>query len=323
MKILTGNVLRMIVIGTLLVVLLFSCKKKPSDTIRIGILEGPSAVSFIQLIDQPTKIKDKKIEIIIKSEPLQIQALMMQGKLDFAILPTVMAANLYNKGLGYRMVGCPVWGTLYLITNEQITDIKALNGQTIHIFGQGATSDILLRRILQQKEIKNVMIDYSYSTNNEVARALQFKKIKIAVVSEPLVSSLLAQDPSIHILAKLDCETYINNSVKDIFVQTAFLVSEKFTKEHPSLVEKVCEAYSNSCNFTADESEKAAKLLVDHKFSPSIGIAKKTIPLCNIRYVGAFAIQHEVNSYLNVFYKYNPKSIGNKMPDNDFIFQTY
>jgi len=109
MRYLTAILFGMKVIGTLLVVLLLSCSKKPSDTIRIGVLEGPSAVSFIQLIDQPTLIEDKKIEIIIKSEPLQIQALMMQGELDFAILPTVMAANLYNKGLGYRMVACPIW----------------------------------------------------------------------------------------------------------------------------------------------------------------------------------------------------------------------
>lgn len=311
------------IIVTLLVASLFSCSNNSSKTIRIGILDGPSAVSFIQLIDKPLVIEGKKIEIIIKSEPMQLQALMMQDKLDFAILPTVMAANLYNKGVKYRMVACPIWGTLYLLKNEKTHSIYDIKGKTVSVFGQGGTSDILLQRIIQQKEIVNAKIDYSYSTNHEIAQALLFKKIKLAVVSEPIVSMLLARDSSIHIVAKLDCEEYIDNSDKDIFVQTSFLVSERFTIENSSLVEKVCKAYSNSCNFTNEQPEEAAKLLVKHNFLPNIDIAKRSIPLCNIRYVGAFAIQQEVNRYLNIFYKCNPKSIGGKLPDSEFIYQTY
>ncbi len=302
---------------------LTSCSNKSSDTIRIGILDGPSAVSFIQLIDYSPIIGGKNVEIIIKSEPLQIQALMMQGELDFAILPTIMAANLYNKGLKYRMVACPIWGTLYLMTNLPIQHIENLKGQTIAIFGQGATSDILLRRMIKEKVILNTKIDYSFASNNEIAQALLFKKVKLAVVSEPLVSKLLAQDSSIHIIEKLDCKKSIYNSDKDIFVQTAFLVSQRFTEDYPELVQQVCQSYSNSCNFISEQPEKAAKLMVKHKLATNIESARRSIPFCNIRYVGAFALENEVNRYLDIFYEYNPKSIGGKIPNNDFIFQTY
>jgi NitT/TauT family transport system substrate-binding protein len=305
-------------------ILLFSaCTNNSSNTIKIGVLNGPSAVSFIQLIDQPTEIDGKKIEIIIKDEPQQIQALMMQGKLDFAILPTVMAANLYNKGLKYCIVACPVWGTLYIMSNGTDRDISDLKGEAISVFGQCATSDILLRRILQQKKIANVRIDYTHTTNNEIAQALLSKKIKLAVVSEPMVSKLLAQDSSIHIVSKLECEEYLNYMDRNIFVQTSFLVRKNFANKNPEIVDQVCEAYSNSCNFTNEQPEKAAKLLVDHNFLPNTEIAKSSIPLCNINYISAFALQLEINRYLNVFYKFNPKSIGGKIPDNDFIYQTY
>jgi NitT/TauT family transport system substrate-binding protein len=49
--------------------------------------------------------------------------------------------------------------------------------------------------------------------------------------------------------------------------------------------------------------------------------AKRAIPLCNIRYVGAFALEREINRYLNIFYEFNPESIGGKIPDRDFIYQ--
>ncbi|MFZ4724394.1 MAG: ABC transporter substrate-binding protein [Paludibacter sp.] len=307
----------------ILTTFLFSCNNKSSDAIRIGILEGPSTVSFIQLIDQAPLIDGKKIDFVIKSDPFQIQALMMQDELDFAVLPTVMAANLYNKGIKYRMVACPIWGTLYLLSNTGITDINKLNGQMISLFGQGATSDILIRRMMQQNDIHNFKINYSYTTNNELAQALLLNKIKYAVISEPLVSNIMAKDTSIKIVKKIDCEEYMNNTNKDIFVQTSFLVSNKLIENSPKIIEQVCEAYSNSCNFTLEQPDKTAKLLVKIRISTNLKIAKHSISLCNIHYVGAFAIQQEVSHYLNIFFEYNPKSVGDKMPDNGFIYQTY
>lgn len=300
-----------------------SCSNQPSNTIRIGILEGPSAVSFIQLIDQAPVIQGKRVEIVLKSDPLQIQALMMQNKLDFAILPTVMAANLYNKGLKYRMVACPIWGTLYLLTNGTEKKISDLQGKTISVFGQGATSDILVRRLLDQKGLNDVRIDYTYTTNQEISQALLFRKISLAVVSEPIVSNLIAQDPTIRIVSKIDCEEYLNNSDVDIFVQTSFLVNGRFSNEFPDLVSKVCEVYAASCNFTYEQPESAAKLLVAHGLYPDVEIAKRSIPYCNIQYVASFALEREVNRYLTIFYESNPESIGGKLPGADFIYQTY
>jgi NitT/TauT family transport system substrate-binding protein len=303
-------------------IFLFSCLNKSPETIRIGVLNGPSAVSFIQMIDQSPVIDGKKVEIVLKSEPMQIQALMMQGKLDFAILPTVMAANLYNKGVKYRMVSCPIWGTLYVMTNTSVRNIYDLKDQTVSVFGQGSTSDVLLQRMLKKNKIDKVKIDYKWSTNNEVAQALQLKKTNFAVVSEPMVSNLIARDSTSHIVAKLSCEDFFINSDKNVFVQTSFLVSNRFSEHNPTLVSQVCAAYSNSCNFINEQPQKAAKLLVKHKISPNLDQAKRTIPLCNIHYVAAFAIEPEITSYLKIFYTFNPKSVGGKMPDSKFIFIT-
>jgi NitT/TauT family transport system substrate-binding protein len=306
---------------TLLGLFLISCSKNSPETIKIGVLNGPSAVSFIKMMDQPSVIDGKKVEIIQKNEPQQIQAMMMQGKLDFAILPTVMAANLYNKGVHYTMVACPVWGTLYVLTNGSAKKISDLKNETISVFGQSSTSDVLLQRLIQKNKVPDVMIDYTLGTNTDIAQALKIKKIEFAVVSEPLVSRLLAQDSTIHIVSKLDCEEFMINSDKNVFVQTSFLVSDKFVKHNPAAIAQVCKAYSGSCNFINEQPEKAAKLLVKHKLASDINLAKRSIPLCNIHYVAAFAIDKEIELYLNIFYNFNPKSIGGKMPDSEFIYQ--
>ncbi len=306
----------------MLIVLMFSCKQKPVNTIRIGVLEGPSAISFIQMIHNQQLINNKKVEFIIKSDPQQIQALMMQNEVDFAILPTVMAANLFNKGIDFKLLACPIWGTLYILTNNnEIKILDDLQEVKISTFGQGATPDILLQRFIQYNKLGDVAIDYTYSNNKDISFALIQKKINLAVVSEPLVSQLLLKDSTVKIVTKLNCQDYLGIYDKDIFVQSAFLVSEKFIKNHEFDILPVCKAYSNSCNFINEQSLDAAKLLVKHNFLPDVQTAKISLPLCNIQYVGAFALKLEVTRYLNIFYEFEPASIGGKIPDRNFIYQ--
>jgi len=305
----------------ILVVIMSSCTQKKPDTIRIGVLFGPSAVSFLQLIDQPPVIDGKKLEIIIKTEPQQIQAMMMQDKLDFAILPTLMAANLYNKGVPYQMLACPVWGTLYILTNDTIHTLQELNGRSISVLGQGATPDVLLRRVLAENGINNAKPDYSFSSHAEISQALLMHKTSVAVVSEPMVSNLMFKDSTIHIVTKLTCEDKNNSKNRDLFVQTAFLVSKRFSTVNTDLVRKVGDAYSSACLYCNEHPENTAKLMLKHKLSVNLLVAQHSIPLCNIHYVEAASMSDKVYQFLDIFYQFNPKCLGNKMPDAGFVYK--
>jgi hypothetical protein len=70
------------------------------------------------------------------------------------------------------------------------------------------------------------------------------------------------------------------------------------------------------------EPEKTADILINQKLLTDKKTALTSLPFCNIQYVASFAIEQEINKYLLHFYTFNPNSIGNKMPDRGFIFQT-
>ncbi len=310
------------IITLLLLSALFSCARKPVDVIRIGVLQGPTAVSFVHLMANPPQVEGKRIEFVLKSDPQQIQAMMLKNELEFAVLPTVMAANLYNKGLDYSMVACPVWGTLYVVSNNAETkDVGDLEGAKISVFGQGATPDVLLQRFLEEKNIDNVKVDYTFTNNNDISMALLHRRVETAVVSEPMVSLLLSRNPANHIVTKLDIQEYLENSDKDIFVQTAFVVRNEFSLNYPKTMHEICEAYSNSCNFVNEYPEKTAKLLVDQRIFTNEKVALSSLPLCNIRYVASFAIEQELKKYLEVFLEFNPATIGGKIPERNFVYQ--
>jgi NitT/TauT family transport system substrate-binding protein len=215
-----------------------------------------------------------------------------------------------------------VWGTLYLLSNHPgISTFADLEGKTISVFGQGATPDILLQRYIEYNQLNAVKIDYSYSGNSDLAQALLQKKVKIAVLSEPLVSSLLARDSTLKMISKLDCEYFFHNSNIDIFAQTSFLVNCKYIEDYDAGIHKLTEAYAQSCNFVNEEPEKAIDLLLKHKLIMDRTEARIALPLCNIHYVGAFAVERELMEYLNIFYEYSPKSIGGKLPPRNIIYQ--
>lgn len=311
--------MRKLVIIVVAAIMFASCTKKQPETIRIAVLFGPSAVSFLHMMDEDTIIAGKKVEISVLNEPQQIQALMMQGKVDFAILPTLMAANLYNKGVEYQMLACPIWGTMYILANDTTRTLNGLEGKSIAVLGQGATPDVLLRRVLTQHGI-NAKSDYTFTTHAEISQALLMHKVTNAVVSEPMVSNIISKDSSIHIVAKLTCEDKVSDSGSDLFVQTAFLVSKRFSTEKPLLVQQISDRYAASCAYCNEAPENTAKLMLKYKLSIDIEVARKSIPLCNIRYVAAADIAEKINSFLNIFYQFNPKSVGDKMPDNKFIY---
>lgn len=312
------------ILNLLPIIFLFvSCQPEQKNTITIGILDGPTAVSFIQMMEKPPVIQGKQVEFVIKNEPLQIQALMMQNKLDFAVLPTVMAANLYNKGIDFRLLAIPIWGTLYLVSNDpEIQKLEQVSDQKIYVFGQGTTADVLMQHFLKSYLIKDVQLDYSYNTNMELATAMLRKKISLAVISEPLVSMLQHQQPDMHIITNLDIEWTNNKDYNTIFAQTSFLANSNMTEHYPDIIHAVCQAYNLSCALTYQQPKSTAKLLVKHGFYPSTDLAVHTIPLCNIQFKYAHTIKEEIRQYLSIFYTFDPKSIGGKMPDDNFIFET-
>lgn len=299
---------------------LVSCHNSNENKIIIGIPEGPTIFSFIKMMNDSLVIDGKAVEFVIKSDPLQLQAMMMRGETDFAVLPTVMAANLYNKGIDYRLLAIPIWGTLYIMSNDaEIQEIKDLKHQTISIFGQGTTADILFRNYAKKNELDDIRIDYSHLSNQEAAFSLMSHTTRTAIISEPLASYLVTRQPNIRIISRIVCEDSIDNDLTNIFAQTAFLVKNTFLEKNKETVLKIMDMYAESCNNTTLYPEKTARLLVRHGFQNDINTAEFSIPLCNIQYAESDQAKEKILRYLQIFYDFKPESLGGKIPADRFI----
>lgn len=316
-------------IGSFLLIFLFvsSCANRArheadGSKFIIATLKGPSSMGMIKLIDSLGSGKGHSIQVNILNEPLQVRKLMLDGTADFAILPTTMAAILYNKGLKYQLVGIPVWGTLYLAGSENgVNTWQDLKNKRVYVMARGMTPDVMFRYLLEKNGIdpgKDITLDYSFPTHIDLANAVAAGQAGLGILSEPLASLVVYKNKEVRIIFNLEEEW---DKFEDIpIAETAFLGKTEVLHDHAKVVEELVSAYDRSTRWVNENPDSAAALIVKHGILPDSAIAVKAIRGSNLNYVKAARVRKEINDYLNVFYKLNPDIIGGKMPDESFIF---
>ena len=87
-----------------------------------GSVRPPAAVStpLIHMIDSGA-LKDiaDHVEFQTWKDPDQLRVLVLGGKADFVAMPSNVAANLYNRGVGLRLLNISTWGVLWMVSRDK------------------------------------------------------------------------------------------------------------------------------------------------------------------------------------------------------------
>ena len=294
-----------ILLSTLL--LLASCgnKKEQEKSIQIDILRGPSVIALAHWLKNPPVINGIKANVRVIDSPQMVQASLIKQESDIAVLPTVSAANLYNKGVAIRMAGCPIWGTLYLVERD------AAENSELYIFGQGTTPDILTRYYIEKSGL-NYTTNHSFQTALEVAQGIMAGKIRRAVLGEPFISMALQKVKDLRVTADLNL---LANDNGEGFAQTAILYSGKLAQ----FKDEIDRAIRRSCEMANSNPEETIRILEEQKIFAKGALNEQSIKRCKIDYQPADEAADKVISLLKLIMDYEPKAIGGKLPDATFI----
>ncbi len=292
------------------------------EGMTLASLKGPSSMALIKLIDSLDSDSHTGLRADILDEPLQVRKMMLDGSADFAILPTTMAAILYNKGLDYRLIAIPVWGSLYLFgADTTIGNWEDLRGKRVNVMARGMTPDVLFRYLLEKNGIRpeaDVVLDYSYPTHIELANAVAAGQAELAVLSEPLVSMVAARNTNIHPV--LDLNNEWERATGIAMAQTALLAKGHIIRNNPELIERVIDACSRSVEWVNSNPDSAAALIVSYGILPDVKTAVASIPRSHMEFRRAQDISAEIEAYLRIFFNMEPDIIGGKIPDEAFIY---
>ena len=311
------------VLSTALTLGLFAgCAKKDAAMIRVGSLKGPTTIGIVNLMDKATKGETEgKYEFTMSAQADEIAAKMISGDLDIALVPSNLAAVLYNKTKnGITAIDINTLGVLYCVTGDtSVTSVKDLAGKQIIMTGQATTPEYSIRYLLGQNNITDCKIEFK-SEPSEVAAILAGDPSKIAILPQPFVTVACAQNKAISTAFSLEDEWQSVTGGNGI-VTGVTVVRNDFLKEHGNAVKTFLKEHAASVQTANSDLDTTAALVVANEIVGAEPVAKKAIPNCNIVCLTDDKLESNLSAYLKVLYDFDPSSVGGQLPGKDFYFK--
>jgi len=297
--------------------------QKPRPVMTVGIPAGVTAMSLVGVMDKTIESKRVEVEYQIIPSPDLIAAKLINKEVDAMILPTNLAAILYNKGIEYKLAASTIWGTLYMVTTEDISSWEDLKGKEIYTIGRGLTPDVALRYLLEANGIDpdtDVTITY-LSGATELAPTFLSGRSTISVMPEPMLTTILMKNQEAEILFDFQEEWATATGTGNSYPQASVMISDDFINEYPIATEAFVEMVDKSADWINDNPEEAgtAAEALDIKLKKKI--VEKAVERSNIRFESAEDAKPAIETYFEILMSASKKLIGGKMPDEDFYYQ--
>lgn len=326
------------VVGCLLAVVLMSagCSMKQVEeepkpepqTVKIAALSGPTGMGMAEMIAEGVELGEQvEPEWTIATAPDQVTAGIINGDYQIAAVPTNLAATLYNKTEGKVILGAVnTLGTLSIVADksENINSMADLKGKTIYATGQGSTPEYVLNYLLDKNGLipgTDVTIEW-FGEHSEAAAKLASGEGSIAMLPQPFATATLAKNENLKVAVDMtDAWEKATDGTK--LEMGCVVVNKEWAEKNPTIVKKFMEAYKTSVETINVADERAANDVVEAKIMDNQQMAQKAIPNCSIVFITPSDAKEDLQKYFDVLASFEPKSVGGKVPGEDFYGLTY
>jgi hypothetical protein len=297
---------------------------EPAVTAKVAALKGPTSMGMVKMMADQKDAKEKKYEFTIGSSPDEIAPKFLKGEFDIVALPSNLASILYNKSQGkVQVLAINTLGILYLMENgDSVKSIEDLKGKTVYSSGKGAVPEYAFNYILKANGLNpdtDLRVEYK-SEHTEALAALLNDKSGLAVLPQPFATVASLKNKDLRTALDLSKEwDKASKNAKSTMITGVVVVNKDFAAKYPEKIKKFMADYKASIDYTNTNVDDAAKLIEENNIVPA-AVAKKAIPQCNITYIDGSDMKDKLSGYLQVLFEANPKSIGGKMPADDFYY---
>lgn len=304
-----------------------SCTPKTEQaavTVNVMALKGPTAMGMVKLMEDNAEGRSNNnynFEIVGTAD--EVVAKLTKGETDIAAVPANLASVLYNRTEGgIKVCAINTLGVLYIVdTTDSIKSIEDLRGKTLYSVGKGTTPEFALNYVLTKNNIiPEIDINIEYrSEATELATLLAAGEAEYAMLPEPYVTTVLAQNENLRIALSLTEEWDKVESSFNLLTGTV-VTTKKFAEENKTALDTFLAEYKSSVGLVSSDLDKAAELVVKYEIVPKEPIAKQAIPRCNIVFIDGDEMKADLEGYLGTLYAAQPQSIGGAIPDDGFYY---
>ena len=291
-------------------------------TVRVSALKGPTAMGMVKLMKDADEGKTRNDYSFSLTSIDEIIPRISRGDVDIAAVPANMAAVFYNNTGRYQVLAINTLGVLYIVEKgNTIQSVEDLRGKTIYVAGNGAVPVYSLNYILTHNGLipgEDVFLEFK-SEPAEIIPFLLRDNNGIAMLPQPFAATAQLRIEGLRIALDLTKEWDAVAEDGSSFVTSVVIVRKEFADQHPEMVKTFAEEYQTSTMWVNAHIPEAAVLVGETGIADS-QIAEQALPYCSIIYIDGLPMKEQLGGYLKTIYDQNPKSVGEKMPDEAFYY---
>ena len=299
---------------------------------KLVIAGPPAGVSngLIHLLasDGFTDIAEQ-VEFILWSNPDQLRALALNGKVDFIAMPTNVAANLYNRGAPLALLNVSQWGVLWMISRDpNMKTLADFKGQEIAIPFRADMPDIVFTHLAEKQGLipsKDFKLNYA-ATPMDAMQLLIMRRVDHALLAEPAVSMALRKTKSFPV-SLIAPELYRSVNLQHEWARVMgtearipqagiAVVGDK--REHTELISRFEAAYAKATQWCQDNQQQCGEEVAAKIPMLSAEAVSDALAAHVSHYATAFDAQQELQDFLQILLDKQPASVGGKLPDTHF-----
>lgn len=284
---------------------------------------APSIILAHAVAGELLKPLSSDVSLRIWRTPDEMRAGISSGNMAAVIVPTYVAANLHNRGLGIKLLNVMTDGLLYVVASPgTASEIAGLRGKRVAVPFRNDMPDIILRRLLAAARlgVADLTIDYS-GTQPEAVQMLLSGRVDAALLSEPAATAAIiraaAAGKSLERI--IDCQkAWSRVSSAGGIPQAGLAVTDKLIARIgiPGIGALQHALVSATRSVLANPA--AASASAASAFDLPVTVLERSIPFSNLVARPATSARAQLTAFFALLVEDDPRMIGGRQPDDAF-----
>jgi NitT/TauT family transport system substrate-binding protein len=256
--------------------------------------------------------------------PDEMRAGLTSGTMQALILPVQVAANLYNRGMGVRLLNVMTTGLLYIVAADPgLSSIPALKGKSLAVPFRNDMPDLVLARLLAHHGMvpgTDITLE-SAGSPIEAIQLLMAGRVDAVLSTEPAVSAAIlrgaAGGKTVQRVIDVQQAWAEATGGSAVLPQAGMALTAPFIDANPgiadalqAIVEKAVESVNADPARAAADATEALEMP-----APILAASLSTSNLVARR---ASAARPDIEAMLSTLAEADAGIIGGKLPDDGF-----
>lgn len=294
-----------------------ACRR--GDELLLYAPDGAPALSVAKIINDgcigdATTRKQSVVSVVTTGE--EVTAKCGNGEADLAVLPTNAAVKICSVRDDYALFSVNVYGVLYIVGTQQLTDLKDLQGKRLYSIGEGNTPEYVFEKICDQNKVSyekydeketlygKVMLKYFKDASEIIPQIIQ-GNADFALLGEPAATQLIGKlleknKPAYNLFNLQTLWQQATDSDAAGYPQASLIVKRSLLSDGDFRARLDASLSANS-EFLNANATKIKDVLCNAGSALQINFTNEIFERCNLIYTDAYAAKADIEKYLAEF----------------------